>query len=445
MLARPDDKGGDLLGVKYKARSEQLCGPEVCVHFVRSTQDAPPYPDEKIPPQVQLTVDVLAEVWTAVVDEAGYRAPLPDDDSENGGPDGRLDVYLADIGSIGAGYYGFCNSDDPEATESAHPKVSAYCVLDDDFATGQFGGDPQTSLEVTAAHEFFHAVQFAYDYWEDLWFMEGTAAWAEDEVYDQINDNLMYLNRSALSAPNAPLDFFGPGHPDDPYGFAWSYGSWIWWRYLSEYFGPRASHDPTVIKQVWGRLGSGEGTLQAQRNVLRNRGTTFGDVFADFTAVNRVARRWYDEGGSYGKFVAPVKRKLVLTKASPGTGWKKPSLHHLSTVHTVVRAGKSLRGKWRLRVSLDLPPKHRGSRAKVAVHRRDGRIGWRAVRLDRRGDARVTVPFNRRRVSFVALSLTNASTRMRDCGFQTLTSPYACGGWSRDDGQVFKFKVTAIR
>jgi hypothetical protein len=34
---------------------------------------------------------------------------------------------------------------------------------------------------------------------------------------------------------------------------------------------------------------------------------------------------------------------------------------------------------------------------------------------------------------------------MRDCGFQTLTSPYACGGWSRDDGQVFKFKVTAIR
>jgi hypothetical protein len=393
-----------------------------------------------VPDWVETNQQVFEEVRKHIVGDLGYRAPLSDLSVKNPGPDGRTDVYLAELGKTYTGLYGYCAA---ETTESGSSRYAAYCVVDNDFA--EHSGRPLADLKVTAAHEFFHAVQLGYTGYADAWLMEGTAAWAEDEVYDQINDNLMYLNRSALSVPDAPLDFFGPGHPDDPYGFAWSYGSWIWWRYLSEYFGPRASHDPTVIKQVWGRLGSGEGTLQAQRNVLRNRGTSFGDVFADFTAVNRVARRWYDEGGSYGKFVAPVKRKLVLTKASPGTGWKKPSLYHLSTAHTVVRAGKSLRGKWRLRVNLDLPPKRRGSRAKMAVHRRDGGIGWRAVRLDRRGDARVTVPFSRSTVSFVALSLTNASTRMRDCGFQTLTSPYACGGWSRDDGQVFKFKVTAIR
>ena len=42
---------------------------------------------------------------------------------------------------------------------------------------------PLENLEVTAAHELFHAVQFAYDYDEDAWFMEATATWAEDEVY----------------------------------------------------------------------------------------------------------------------------------------------------------------------------------------------------------------------------------------------------------------------
>jgi hypothetical protein len=47
-------------------------------------------------------------------------------------------------------------------------------VLDDDYSTSQFPDPPLVSLDVTAAHEFFHAVQFAYDYFEDSWLMEGT-------------------------------------------------------------------------------------------------------------------------------------------------------------------------------------------------------------------------------------------------------------------------------
>ena len=52
---------------------------------------------------------------------------------------------------------------------------------------------PINALRVTAAHEFFHAIQFAYDVKEDLWFMEGSATWVEDEVYDSINDNYQFL------------------------------------------------------------------------------------------------------------------------------------------------------------------------------------------------------------------------------------------------------------
>jgi hypothetical protein len=37
-------------------------------------------------------------------------------------------------------------------------------------------------LKVTAAHEFFHAVQFAYDIGEDGWLMESTATWMEEHV-----------------------------------------------------------------------------------------------------------------------------------------------------------------------------------------------------------------------------------------------------------------------
>ena len=45
---------------------------------------------------------------------------------------------------------------------------SAYCVLDNDFSAAEFGyPDPTLPLRVTAAHEFFHAIQFAYDLYED--------------------------------------------------------------------------------------------------------------------------------------------------------------------------------------------------------------------------------------------------------------------------------------
>ena len=39
-------------------------------------------------------------------------------------------------------------------------------MLDNDYAPAQFpsGTSPQNNLTVTAAHEFFHAVQYAYDF-----------------------------------------------------------------------------------------------------------------------------------------------------------------------------------------------------------------------------------------------------------------------------------------
>ena len=56
--------------------------------------------------------------------------------------------------------------------------ISGYCVFDDDFSKKQFGGGGGATacpLKVTAAHEFNHAIQFNYDAFEDMWFLEATA------------------------------------------------------------------------------------------------------------------------------------------------------------------------------------------------------------------------------------------------------------------------------
>jgi hypothetical protein len=49
-------------------------------------------------------------------------------------------------------------------------------VMDNDFSQAEFGyADPSYPLSVTAAHEYNHVLQNAYDYLEDPWMFEATA------------------------------------------------------------------------------------------------------------------------------------------------------------------------------------------------------------------------------------------------------------------------------
>jgi hypothetical protein len=455
ILARPTDGSQDPIGNGYRpgTPTAHRCSEvaEICVHWVTDPEqveadpekgidgDAPDLTDDDgdgVPDWVEENQRVFERVWQRIVDQLGYRAPIDDDGAKNHGPNEYTDIYLAELRQYGM--YGYCTMDDPADR-------AAYCVVDDDFA--DFASSPEKSLRVTAAHEFFHAVQFAYDPFADYWVMEGTAAWVEDEVYDSINDNLQYLSRSSLRFPAMPLDFIDRDTRSFDYEPNWMYGSWIWWRFLTEYFAVDGKRDPSVVRQVWQRLaadGSAERSLEAQRKVLARRGTSFRRAFAEFGAMNRIAQRWYEEGRSYGRYVAAPLGRFTLSKDRPGTGWKGTRLSHLSTQHAILRPGKGLYGPWRARIDLDLPPRFRGSTASLVLHRSNGDIEYRRLNLNKRGNARVRVLFNKRKVSHVALALTNASTRVVNCRTSEPT-PYTCGGDPLDDDLPFAFRARAIR
>ena len=117
-------------------------------------------------------------------------------------------------------------------------RLPGYCVLDNNYARSQYGSaNFLNPLRVTAAHEFFHAIQFAYDVDEDLWFMEGTATWVEDEVYPTINDNRQYLAYSPIRYPRCSADYTSGLH---------RYGSWILFRFASEYL-----HNRAIVRRMW--------------------------------------------------------------------------------------------------------------------------------------------------------------------------------------------------
>ena len=144
-----------------------------------------------------------AERWstsTGPTSRPATASPKPDGDA---GGNAKTDVYLADIGT------GTLRLLHHPTTRSAAHDVWAYCVLDNDYSTSSSRPTrPLENLQVTAAHEYFHAVQFGYDADEDGWFMEATATWAEDELYDAVDDNVAYLPHGQLGNRDSPLDVF---------------------------------------------------------------------------------------------------------------------------------------------------------------------------------------------------------------------------------------------
>jgi hypothetical protein len=438
ILARPDDGSAGPFGPGYSVPSREDCTPNVCVHWVDSTADAPAPADsdaDTIPDYVELTETVMEEVWSKEVVQYGYRAPKSDLSSTDHGPDARIDVYLADVGD--ASLYGYCTTDDPALVPSyQYGDASAYCVLDNDFSPTQFPG-PTTqtaALEVTAAHEFFHAVQFAYDIYEDAWLMEGTAVWMEDEVYDAVDDNYQYLRTSALRRPSVPLDLGVRDFSNPLAGF--QYGAFVFWRFLEETFAT-----PEVIRRVWELADDTPGaadeySLQAVESMLEEQGTSLGAAFALFGAVNVSPGSYYAEGAAYP---TPPAARLASLTATRTTASGTVRLDHLTTWYAVLRPGASLRKNARLRVELDLPPRARGAEASLVVLARSGAPRLIRIPLDQGGRATRTVAFGRAKVASVVLVLTNASGRL-DCWHD---SDLSCHGTPLDDRLPYSYAARA--
>jgi hypothetical protein len=435
LLARPGDgdiqvgNGWDPAAVR--AGPECEVDDEVCVHWVTTTADRPT--DLSYPARVQ---DTFEAVWDHEVEALDYREPLPD---VGKGGDDRLDVYLDNLGVDGI--FGYCAPDTDYLLH--HPRdfaVPVYCVVDDDYNGAEYGTppgdppDPDGFLKVTAAHEFFHAVQGAYDFFEDGWLMEGTATNMEETVYPELDDNIFYLRHfSPLTRPGSPLDRWGFGNSE--------YGSWIFWRFLEEkvYGG-----DPTVIRRVWQRadwaLGPDDYSLQAVARVLRANGRNLADEFRRFGEVNRL--RAYLDGSRYPR--TPTQRLFRMGSARRSTGWQARRLNHLTTHYISFRPRRNgVSRRARLRVAVDVAG--RGGRASLIVYRTNGTSGVRRFALNLRGRGVRHVSFARGAVRRVDLILSNGSSRMRRCFTDDIAPLYSCLGVARDDRRTYRFHARLRR
>lgn len=141
---------------------------------------------------------------------------------------------------------------------------------------------------ITAAHEFFHAVQFAigtYSYTgSGAWYFEATAQWMEQIVYAGDLDWTSVVFGLAY-IPHRSLDYFVSATDSE-----WEvenyhqYAAAIWVKYLSDEVA-----DVPFIKDTWTETGTSNDPLAVTYDLLAERyGLDGYTVFFDFAARNAV-------------------------------------------------------------------------------------------------------------------------------------------------------------
>jgi len=303
ILHRPDDQSliryyspDSTVNLAYDTLHFRIHYTESGYHAVLGSDGDP----ATIPQFVKDFGDYSEQAWEYEVNTLGYDAPPPD--GTNGGNE-KFDVYIQDLD-----YYGY------SAEENGHP----FIIVDNDYEnengyTLSFepNRDPEGhragNMKITAAHEFFHAIQYYYDDWnvDYEWWDENTAVWMEDEVFDYVDGYLNYigapfddLNWNLRWDPGEPWYPFYSNQPetsDERPSDVWfeaphlsldttktnafdryMYGGVIWVKYLAAMFGEEFIKDTFIIADA------NTDALTALRQALEDYGSSIEETFADF-------------------------------------------------------------------------------------------------------------------------------------------------------------------
>ena len=251
---------------------------------------------------------IFEEVWAFHIDSMGFDPP-PLNSS------GHYEVRIENLPSF---YFGYAVAIGNGAS------CQSYIKMRNSYSSSQFSEhSEEENIQVTAVHEFFHAIQFDYNCHaldQSLWFLEATAVWSEDELYDDVNDLYRYMP-SWFSNPNKPIFESSGNH---------MYGSFILFQYIDEHFGGRET-----IRKCWESSrdlanSNTDVTYDAIDNALESHNVSFEDAYLRMRIANRILSNepgaepfTYDEVedyktviGNWGNPPGPPETNLLFEKGN---------------------------------------------------------------------------------------------------------------------------------
>lgn len=243
---------------------------------------------DQIPDYVQQVAASFDAVYAFDEGTLGFRPPIDDttvNASDDGG-DSRFDVYLIDFGGAGDG--AFVGDGCLVGTQ----RCAGHMTVENDGLV-QYGTVTR-GANILASHEYFHAIQSAYDSEQESWWTESTATWNEEMFFPSQSDfenaldgYLTQTDRPIYEPPIGPVPAF-------------AYGLAIWAQFLTERF------DDSAVRQIWEKLEDGvDGVanpepLDATDRVLNaQHSSTLADAFAEFATWNLFTDRFADPAHGY--------------------------------------------------------------------------------------------------------------------------------------------------
>lgn len=224
---RPDSPGSEELPPRYESTDVvehfDSAGGSFRVHFTRAGRHAVRAADvdtNGTPDDVEIVARTYDEVLLRYR-ALGFRVPPTDlDVPEDNGGDGRFDVYLVDFGAGADGSF--------RRERCGTAGCAGYMLQENDFSLARYPSY-EHGTRLLAAHEFFHAVQAAYEHSasaQSTVLSEGTAVWASEQ-YDATLDDLEGFTAAYFARTDRSLG-------TDPIGAAvsTSYGAGVFFDYL---------------------------------------------------------------------------------------------------------------------------------------------------------------------------------------------------------------------
>ena len=324
VLARPTDGNNDAYGDGYTVPAKRKCRGNFCIHWVTSTSDAATttWADRTLTADEPASGTTTSTRWaTAGPSVTAGAAATASSTSTSRTWAPRASTATAPPRT-------------PRPATSTSTRATACSTTTSPARSTAHRRS--TASRVTAAHEFFHAVQFAYDASEDPWLMEATATWMEERYADSINDNRQYLPYGQVQRPGSPLDFANSTSFNQ-------YGNWPFFEYLCHPLRqPGRPRDLEPGRRVQGRprpvLHQGH-----QGGPRRPRRVRAG--LRAYAAGNTIPARTYPEGAAWPS--AAIAKRLTLSR-SHQLGSASFTIDHLASANAAIKPDTSLEGpQWR--------------------------------------------------------------------------------------------------
>ena len=184
--------------------------------------------NNSIPDYVETMSEIFESIWIFFEDTLGYTPPPQD--GQLGGSQ-KYDIYIENLPS---NYFAITYT--TTLINESGTSCASYIKMRNNYNGSVFQSLTELeNIKITAAHEFFHAIQFSYNCFERFWLMEATAVWSEDQLYNEINDHYRYM----------PTWFENSSRNiDDESNHM--YGSFIFFQFIDEHLG-----GPEIIRTIW--------------------------------------------------------------------------------------------------------------------------------------------------------------------------------------------------